>query len=342
MRCLFTALLISLLACACNPTGPLIAPRRTQQLSASNETSQLAQQCNNGDARACTRLGFGYETGKHGRDGSFIPQDFQSAAAYYKRGCEGGHMAGCRDLGRLYQEGKGVPQDFTVAAQLYTMACDRVMDDGACVLLASLYRDGRGVPLDREKAVAMYREACRRGYEISCKFLPLVIGTQQHVNGPPPVGALGFAFGISSAEALKSCAGMDGTWIQLASRPQCTANYRAIGGHASVLLHFQDDRLVGLSLFRPAGQQPGPAFEEYERLQKALGGIYGIPSFITANVPIECEFIACLKSKRIKVEQSWNWEAGHYVMISMTSVGDSAEVLILYSHPDRKVPPMGL
>ena len=50
--------------------------------------------------------------------------EFDKAAKQWQRGCNGGDIDSCTNLGTLYENGQGVAQDYNKAAALYKHACD--------------------------------------------------------------------------------------------------------------------------------------------------------------------------------------------------------------------------
>ncbi len=83
---------LGLLAAAAGIIG--FTPAVVERLRATAEADRAAAEvdrraCDRGEADGCTNLGVLYE------DGKGVPQDQAQAAAYYRRGCEGGSTQGC-------------------------------------------------------------------------------------------------------------------------------------------------------------------------------------------------------------------------------------------------------
>ena len=57
-------------------------------------------------------------------DEAYDKGDYQKAAEFYQKACDGGDAGGCLVLGVLYQKGQGVKQNFSTAKQYYGKACD--------------------------------------------------------------------------------------------------------------------------------------------------------------------------------------------------------------------------
>ena len=65
-------------------------------------------------------------------------------------------------MGRMYAAGQGVPQDFDTAAEWYRKAAEKGVGD-AQYRLAGMYRAGNGVPKDMEYAYGWYSVAAHVG-----------------------------------------------------------------------------------------------------------------------------------------------------------------------------------
>ncbi|HKD06264.1 MAG TPA: caspase family protein [Bryobacteraceae bacterium] len=123
------------------------------------------QGCDGDDANGCSFLGMMYE------NGNGVPQDHARAVALYKQACDGGSALGCSNLGLMYEHGKGVPQDHARAVALYKQACDGGNANG-CSNLGVMYDNGNGgLPKDQAHAVALYKQACDGGSANGCSNL---------------------------------------------------------------------------------------------------------------------------------------------------------------------------
>ncbi|MFY7760998.1 tetratricopeptide repeat protein [Aquidulcibacter sp.] len=94
-----------------------------------------------GDPNAQYKLGVMYYLGNG------VPQDFATAAIWYRRAAEQGSPSGQRGLGGLYYVGQGMPQDYESAAMWYRRAAEQG-DRSAQRSLGHLYYMGFGVPQD--------------------------------------------------------------------------------------------------------------------------------------------------------------------------------------------------
>ena len=137
--------------------------KSTQEIPSS--IRDMEEKCNDNDYEACTDLAIDYDYGEDG-----VAQDMNKAAQFYKKGCDGGDLLGCNNLGILYEDGDGVKKDASKSAQLYKIACDGDYALG-CYNLGILYDDGTGVEQDKSKAIDLYKEACEGGEALGCNNL---------------------------------------------------------------------------------------------------------------------------------------------------------------------------
>ena len=73
------------------------------------------------------------------RNGRGSARDDARALDYFERGCTGGDLVGCLNVGEFYANGMGgVTRDYARAAALYQRACNGSVMPG-CVFLAQFY-----------------------------------------------------------------------------------------------------------------------------------------------------------------------------------------------------------
>jgi TPR repeat protein len=94
-------------------------------------------------------------------------RDDTAALRLARKGCDGGHLLGCRTLGWLHENGRGTPRDPAVARTLYLRACDGG-ELGSCKSLGFLFDTGIGGTVDRARAAALYTRACDGGELDAC------------------------------------------------------------------------------------------------------------------------------------------------------------------------------
>ncbi len=121
------------------------------------------RECRAGKPRACTSVGVRKAFGTWGHK-----KDYVAARTYLKKGCDGGHAQGCKELGVLYAYGRGVERDYGKARELYRRACKEDIAN-ACHYLGDFYRFGRGVDKNTALAKDWYARACKAGSKYSCK-----------------------------------------------------------------------------------------------------------------------------------------------------------------------------
>lgn len=92
------------------------------------------QDCAGGEAVGCASLAGAYAEGKHG-----VERNEETAARYYRRGCDAGSLSSCIYLGRYFETGTGVDQDLGTALELYAIACEGEVRSG-CRGAAELVR----------------------------------------------------------------------------------------------------------------------------------------------------------------------------------------------------------
>jgi TPR repeat protein len=90
------------------------------------------------------------------------------AALYYERGCAQGDMAGCNNLGTVYQFGSLGFRDPAKAAGLYERACSNGQMDGCANLGRVLIEAPGAVAEQRERGRALLVKACAAGIARAC------------------------------------------------------------------------------------------------------------------------------------------------------------------------------
>ncbi len=154
--------------------------------------------CDGGSPGGCVALGVLYRSG-HAR-----PEDRDTGAALFEKGCAAGYAPactlsatrvadsaspeakrafaihtqlcdqgsalGCSALGSDYLDGWGVAASPPRAAQLLYRACDDLKPGvpAACERLADCYQRGRGVIRDTGRARQLFEQACRAGRPEAC------------------------------------------------------------------------------------------------------------------------------------------------------------------------------
>src|SRR5947207_4399890 len=138
-----------------------------KQSTAASETRTRAEQ---GDITAEFGLAHMYQKGRG------VPQDYNEAVRWYRKGAEQGYAKAQFNLGDMYRDGEGVPQDYAEAVRWVHKAADQG-DPKAESALGYAYYSGEGVPQEYAEAVGWYRKAADQGYASAKQVSPLSIPT---------------------------------------------------------------------------------------------------------------------------------------------------------------------
>ncbi len=134
--------------------NPASAPSLNPALAPlSNIDASLLAKANAGDATAEVQVGEQYgHAGATEHFSTVADQDYQQAAAWYRKAAEQKSIDGALHLAALYRDGgNGFPRDMEQAAEWYLKAADRG-DVGAQGTLGVLYSMGQGVAHDDAEA----------------------------------------------------------------------------------------------------------------------------------------------------------------------------------------------
>lgn len=105
-----------------------------------------------------------YQSGFALHYGIGVPQDFESAFAYYSLAARNGHPKAQTNLGMMYYNGEGIEADPKQAARWFTQAATQG-DTTAQYNLACLHYSGTGVPQDTAVACKWLQTAIDSGHE---------------------------------------------------------------------------------------------------------------------------------------------------------------------------------
>lgn len=120
----------------------------------------LLKAANQGFADAQLQLGKLYEEGKR------VPQDYATAASWYRKAADQGNADAQQKLGSLYYYGTGVPQDYVAAVNWYKESASQGNADGQFGL-GLMYDTGFGVPEDQVAAASWYVKAANQGQTLA-------------------------------------------------------------------------------------------------------------------------------------------------------------------------------
>ena len=154
--------------------------------------------------------------------GAGTVKDAARAATLFQKGCDGGDVEGCVDLGEAYEKGEGVTESFGEAVELYDRACNGGSAEG-CRQLGEMYSDGRGVARSPMRSVDLWSRACDGADYTACVELAKLYATGRGVRVRPRPGAGPLQEGVrrgrhdglrrSAADALKGPPPHHSPWL---------------------------------------------------------------------------------------------------------------------------------
>ena len=107
-------------------------------------------------------IGFSKDFIKLGNE-AYDKNNYQKAAEFYQKACDGGIASGCATSGVLYADGRGVKQDYQKAAELLKKGCDGGYAMG-CGNLGIVYAKQRNYSTAKE----YYGKACDLNLPLAC------------------------------------------------------------------------------------------------------------------------------------------------------------------------------
>lgn len=161
-------------------------------------------------------------------------------------------------------------------------------------------------------------------------------------DGPPPVGAAGFEFGVSVVEARSSCESAGHSWTEASSNAGlCSGSPQPLGFAAKVLVQFCDGKSCGLAVIhRPESRWA----DSWVGIYRALSSKYGESMQRDVALPQAClteaRFAECVASGRAKGGHKWKWQTGervHYGLLKGPRTGDDGTgpaIQIVYLGPE--------
>jgi TPR repeat protein len=123
-----------------------------------SDQADCQKQCDKGHAGSCGALGAYFEGRTH---------EYDKALVALKKGCDGGDVRSCVNLGGMTLEGIGTKADPVAAAPLFDSACSNG-DAVGCARLGAAYHAGTGVTHDDAKAAGLLRKGCEGGQAHAC------------------------------------------------------------------------------------------------------------------------------------------------------------------------------
>ncbi|HKS38408.1 MAG TPA: tetratricopeptide repeat protein, partial [Verrucomicrobiae bacterium] len=155
-RCLFTEVTLCVVlivgGCSRESSGEG-GPSSAEAVANRDETRRKAEQ---GDALAQNLLG------ELCLKGQGVPQDFKTAAEWFRKSADQSHPPAEFNLGTLYEAGQGVPFDYARAAEWYRKSAEHGYA-AAQYSLAVMYVYARGVERNDTEALKWLGLAARQG-----------------------------------------------------------------------------------------------------------------------------------------------------------------------------------
>jgi TPR repeat protein len=106
--------------------------------------------------------------------GDGVAQNYQEAAAWFRKAAYQGYAESENELGVMFALGQGLPQDFAEAVKWFRKAADKGSATGQ-FNLGQAYSQGRGVPQDDDLAETWFRKAAEQGYAAAQNNLAMLL-----------------------------------------------------------------------------------------------------------------------------------------------------------------------
>ncbi|MBX3224688.1 MAG: sel1 repeat family protein [Labilithrix sp.] len=127
-----------------------------------SDATECLDQCGKGHAGSCGAAGALLASG-----GGGASKDEAKARELLGKGCDGGDVGSCTNLGLILMKGRGGAKDAAGAVKRFEKACGEA-DALGCGLLGAAYESGDGVSKDEKQAVTFLQKGCEGGHEASC------------------------------------------------------------------------------------------------------------------------------------------------------------------------------
>ena len=122
---------------------------------------QLKKSAEAGDAESQVKLGIAY------RDGKGVPQNEETAVAWFRKAAEQGNPRGQDNYGFMLLRGRGIPQDEKEAVKWFER-CAAQGNHWGLNNLANCYERGEGVKRDAKKSTELRKQAVAAGSDYAC------------------------------------------------------------------------------------------------------------------------------------------------------------------------------
>jgi hypothetical protein len=311
-----------------------------ERLSVDSGPPYWMDRCRKGDGSICESVGRNFEQGGSGPWGYF-GQDYAKAVEFYAHGCEFGNRPSCGSLGALLLDGKGATKDETMALKLLREACEfATVLEGArrCFQAGAAIAQGHGTERDDIAAHQLFERGCRLGEAGSCRMVHFYDGTGGFSERDPPSGAVGYAFGISAAQAAQTCRSSGFTFTV---RSDVLASCSGSDSHHGfqVITDLCDGHVCGLGLNASVEGDVAAWVGRYRAIVTDLTKRYGEPSDVKWIVPERCQresaFPSCIRGGDVVMATSWVWPSSQGVGASLKVQPDGRRaVWVFYATPE--------
>jgi len=140
-----------------DPTQTFATPRQSTGLEPTDAESMLAR-------------GIQYASGQG------VPQDYQQAMKWFRKGADAGNATALHNVGWLYSEGLGVAKNVQEALRWYLKAAELGRPEDM-FLLAHLYREGEILVQDPVESFKWLKKAAMAGYTPAMLYVGLAYGS---------------------------------------------------------------------------------------------------------------------------------------------------------------------
>jgi len=125
----------------------------------------FGEECRSGQSQSCLRAADDWRVGRGG------PQDYDEAIDYADLACTAGLVDGCSLAASIHFAGRktGEP-DYDSARAFYARGCE-LDDPRSCAGLGNMQYMGFGGPRERRDGIANLRRACDQEFDYACEQL---------------------------------------------------------------------------------------------------------------------------------------------------------------------------
>lgn len=148
---------IAVMGCGGGGAGGKVVVHPDRGVYEDKSMEELVVMCDGGDAGACTARGLALLE-------DAIPGDMEKIRHVFQKGCDGGDMVSCNELGVMMTTGDGGPVDAKKARELFVRSCDSG-DCQGCLYLAEVTEADAALRAD------VLARSCDLGCSLGCQKL---------------------------------------------------------------------------------------------------------------------------------------------------------------------------